>query len=161
MTKNLRETIEREIKEIKEKTSKDTQGKGFYGRFYNNFFAQLPGGFRRLDVSKRLHHDNPRLCEVIERNYNIKLSEFLKENNFDNGAYSELILNQSTRDFHRNIDNVFRELKINPEALVKTQEARMHSGDPEFIYKTFEKEILEVYIKLREMGYKHYPDLTA
>ncbi len=77
--------------------------------------------------------------------------------NWGDGS-SNVLKKQTLKEFHLTIDNVIDELKFNPDDFVKFQKWRSEDTETQLFYL---HKVLPVYIKLREMGYKHYPDLTA
>lgn len=154
MTNELKSQLMREIKNLKEEHEKD-----WMNYYFNNFFDRLPGGGSRLEALKRYFPNSPDNWEYDEKTYDIPYKKL-----YNNPQCSSLRNSQSRREFHKTIDDVFDELRIDPKPIIKAQ-AKLNSSisgySAEKFNKDFEKEIIKVYIRLREKGYNHYPDLTA
>ena len=135
MTKNLSKVIEREINK-----SKKEYGDEWYLKYFNNFYGNLPGGLYRDPLLFPRHIRDKKIIDFEE----------------PNDKLSRIRLNQSTLEFHKTIDDVIKELRLNPREITEAQEKYKKHYDLELFDL-----IIPIYIRLREMGYKHYPDLTA
>ncbi len=103
-----------------------------WGRYYlNNFNGNLPGGYRRR-------------YDPVSRAY------------ASDTRASEKRRNQSLAGFWATIDDAIEEVGITQNQII---EAR-NRFDNEREWEMFDL-VIPIYIKLRELGYKHYPDLTA
>lgn len=133
MTKTLAEKITRETKAFKK-----MHGKNWAIEYFNNFYGNLPGGYRR------------RLLESAPELKNMK--------KWDKGS-SKSIEKQTVSEFFETIDRVINEMELDVSEIVAIQNnTTLNSVEK---YSNLYDMILPVYTKLREMGYKHYPDLTA
>ena len=100
--------------------------------FFNNFNCYLPGGFYRIAGQQ----------------------DFWKWGK----NFSKIIKKQTFGEFHQTIDNIINEFGFNPKDFVKFQKKPSFTAETQIFYL---HKVLPIYIKLREMGYKHYPDFTA
>ncbi|MEK6973944.1 MAG: hypothetical protein AABW41_01770 [Nanoarchaeota archaeon] len=108
-------------------------GGEFWQHYLNNLSLKTSCKFRD-DVEKLAIKDNT--CDI--------------KGFYLNSDSSELRKSQSLRQFHMTIDKVIAEEKIDLEEL------RTISDIAEI-----NKRLFGAYIRLRELGYNHWPDLTA
>jgi len=116
------------------KRSERTEEEFPLASYFNNFHCHLPGGlYREFDEELR------RMKGVVGP-----------------GA-SRRRRGMSVAEFHEDIDRTIAELGLDIGAFrqLRVQKWTLESRD------RFERIFLPVYIRLREKGYKHYPDLTA
>ncbi len=133
MTKTLKEIIDGEIV-----SSKKEYGERWMAEYFNNLCGKLPGGYLRKGVK-----DFPKMGN--SKIWNDDSSEVLKK--------------QTLNEFYRTIDSVIVSMGVNPDEIAQSQEKA------DFTKKYFEIskviDLVEFTIKMREIGYKHYPDLVA
>ena len=135
MKKTLTEKVIRETEAFKK-----IYGKEWVLEYFNNFYGNLPGGYRRKNLEG--------------------VPELGNSKEWDNHS-SKTLENQTTNEFFATIDKVIEEIKINPKDIINIQNDS-GLGITEKYEQMYDKSILlPVYTKLRERGYKHYPDLTA
>jgi len=99
--------------------------------YFNNFDGNLPGGYRRS------YDPTSRACSS-----NIEVSEKRR--------------NQSLAEFWATIDNIIVEVGITKNQIIEARN-RFRNGRDCGIFDL----VIPIYTKLRELGYKHYPDLIA
>ena len=119
-------------KEIAE--MKQRYSEHWWPNYFSNFEHRLPGGFWRM---------------VFEKSYDNLIGD-------DPGfmEYSSLLRSQTPRLFFDTIDRLLEEEGISKETVMNL---KFHNRDLKRLYEL----TLPVFIKLREMGYLHYPDLIA
>ncbi len=123
----------KEIIENEIDESKKKYGNQWVIEFFNNFNGHLPGGYKRRGIQ-----------------------DF---NDWDE-RFSETLRKQSLKEFHRTIDKVSEELGINQQEIIDIQKTLQEKNNFSVYEKLFEL-CIPIYVKLREMGYNHYPDLTS
>jgi len=99
--------------------------------YFNNFKGHLPKGYYREHFPKSF-------------------------NDWDE-KHSKLLKKQTMGEFHETIDNVISQLGFSKEEFIAFQSQLSQVPETGDFY--IEK-CTPLYIKLREMGYNHYPDLT-
>jgi hypothetical protein len=106
-------------------------GQEWASRFLNNFPQYLPGGWMRE------HIRGPYLYAQA----------------------SDLLQHRTYEEFYADIDRTLAEMEFDVAELHRLQE-RMILTREDADVKALYTLVLPVYIRLREKGYHHYPDLT-
>ena len=107
--------------------------------FFNNLDANLPGGFRtRYDES------------VLDGHLFV-----------DDPSASSRMRERSTRDFFEDCRLAMEKVGISESQLNDIRHRFDQNMGDEEIAKEFTDTLLPIYINLRLMGYKHYPDLIG
>ena len=75
-----------------------------------------------------------------------------QKSSINDAIASERRRDQTRGEFWATIDTVIQELGIQPEAIIQARNKLKPTGITHLI--------LPIYIRLRELGYNHYPDLT-
>ena len=120
------------LKLIEEKVRENIQNDRERGSsFFNNFHGNLPGGYRRV-------------VALLDKNYS-------DERN------SKRLQNMTRGEFYEEIDEVMKGVGITKENIIEAKEKFFNSNSNVEVFDLF----LPIYSGLRELGYKHYPDLTA
>nr|MBI4156230.1 hypothetical protein [Candidatus Woesearchaeota archaeon] len=108
----------------------------------------------RISMGKNFYYYFNNFCGILPFGY--KRSElykpYLNEKFLDKRA-SEKLQNMTLGDFFQDIDNTISEIGLDLDELKRLQEGRDYEG----LYKF----TLPIYIRLREKGYKPYPDSVA
>lgn len=119
---SIKEIVEQEIKDAKQEHGKD------WGHdFFNNFWGNLPFGWRRRSPNLGLRSTDPR---DSERYRSMNLGEFFQD-----------------------IDSTISELGLDLDMIQRL--------DQEHKWEELWNCLSPLYIRLREKGYSHYPDLTG
>jgi len=116
------------------KKYKRVHGKMWAHRYFSNFHCNLPGGFLRTK----------------SYNKNFKLW---------GDDCSELLRKQTLGEFYGVIDDIIKKEKIDTKRILKLQEDFKRTRDYN-VYNELCGLVTPIYIQLRELGYKDYPDLT-
>lgn len=133
MDSKITQQIEREIEQARQQ-----YGQEWGAHYFNNFDGNLPGGYRRR-------------YDPTSRSYS------------SDTEASEKRRNQSLAEFWATIDNAVEEVGINQRQIIEARNRFNNDrdlGNNDRDGGMFDL-VIPVYIKLRELGYKHYPDLTA
>ncbi len=100
--------------------------------YFNNFIANLPGGYRR-NIPPR-----------------ILATRFTQEN------MSERLRSMTCQEYYNDIDAAIAELEIDVRGIQEKEQTGLAENIDE-VYRL----LVPLYIRLREKGYNHYPDLTG
>jgi hypothetical protein len=103
-----------------------------FSSYFNNFHGHLPGGFHRKMAA---------------------VDDDWKYGAPGAGARRGL----TATEFHQDVDRTIAELGLDPETMSQLEKDIETRSDME----KFHAYILPLYVRLREKGYNHYPDLTA
>jgi hypothetical protein len=118
---------------------------------FNNFFAQLPNGSRRMFVeSLGLMKKTPRRAAGLK-------------NDLEGKGKSTLFLDRTYREFFETIDAVLDEVGVPRSIGTDFHNAVIAAGDYEAMVecgKKFHLVIIPAYLRLRQMGYSVW-DLTS
>ena len=112
--------------------------------FFNNFVLNIFGRRERLEKFER---------ELGRGRSDLDKKVFIK----GHVLYSEKKQDQTPREFFDEIDNTIKELGI--DGLEEIYNKYQEKGDINEFYEN--EKLLNLYVKLREKGYNHYPDLTS
>ncbi|SRR5258706_9805343 len=131
-----------EINELPEiKLWKDQNGGKLTMGFFNNFEGNLPGGYRT------------------------EVSEEILKTKFKNDRASELLRSKTFGEFYKDCADVCDELGINEKDILKVsfewQESKWRTREQIVAEQNFVNLLLPIYVRLRQKGYKHTPDLTG
>ena len=135
--RRLKAQVEKEIANLRKRSNSAE-----YFKYFNNFFANLPGGYRY-----RAMEPERRTAEGVTKS--IKPSELLER--------------QTYGEFWDTIDKAIKITGIKVED-IKTAMKKWRNSNPKEHDKNlvqFHRLIAPIYIELRVFGYKHYPDLTS
>jgi len=131
MTGTLVQRIEREIKKCKREYPESWAMK-----YFGNFMCHLPEGLYR----KGKFYD----------------SDFKQWGE----KHSKLMKSQTIGQVHHVIDNIISKKGIDLENMIRLLITWREKKDNTALSELYDI-ATPIYIKLREMGYNHYPDLTA
>jgi len=137
---SIRGSIEQETED-----SKQRYGTDWSYMYFNNWINALPDGLRREAAD---------FLGILDIPFG---EEYPGET-----EYSELFRNQTMREFFEIVDTVLEEEGISIEEVKRLQRLRNEwdgAGDPILIH--LNGLTLPTFIRLREMGYKRYPDLVV
>ena len=120
-------------KEIREEIEqyREKHGKYWGMEYFNNFDINLPGSLIR------------------KPGFDLNSKPWK-----DDGEVSFKLREQSLEEFLETIDKVIENIKIEPQDIIEGRKYRFEND------KFFDL-ITPIYIRLRELGYNHYPDLTV
>ncbi len=144
----MREIIEREMEEFGGRKSRYKRDKWMY---FINFHMRLP----RKDLG------GLSMSEKMARDYGYLDIKFIGRFP-DAERHSELYENQTPKEFYETIKKALREkgISVDDVAKLNSESTKGEFVDESKIIELF-KFVFPAYIRLREMGYNHYPDLTV
>jgi hypothetical protein len=103
---------------------------------------------------KHPHMDLERWRIFFFNNFSLNILGFRKEEWKKTGMLND---SPETRQFFEDIDKTMDELNLNKKELIELWRNCHTKSDYEKFYDT----VFNLYIRLREKGYNHYPDLTG
>jgi len=110
--------------------------------------------FKNEFPQKHPHIDPKRWRVFFFGNFWLNILDFRKKQFKKTGILDDY---PETRQFFEDIDKTMDELNLDKKELIELWE----NSNPDSDYKKFLDTVFDLYIHLREKGYKHYPDLVA